>query len=365
YKVVEENGAGYAADKALTPPEPKDKINCGKALFGGTGGSVSPTLLETYFSCPYRNFMQRGLKLAERQEGTVRPLDTGNFIHEVLQKLATELNSFNDSAGAKLKAKQIAEELLTRPEYSALGENESGRYTAERLVYEAQEVAAGACEQLLAGSFRVRDAEKWYNLPLDGGVKVGGRVDRVDSCGELVRVIDYKTGTVDADENLYYAGVKLQLPLYLKAAAGNMRAAGAYYFPANLEYGDSEGGVFTLKGFMDGSDDVVRCSDSTVEEKKRSRYVDAYLNGRPLKSAMDRDTFTDFLNYSTLVARKGAKEIFSGNIAPSPYNGTCVYCRFGGMCGYSPEDGNGREVSGMSGKKIADAVRRERGDIDG
>ncbi|MCD8041007.1 MAG: PD-(D/E)XK nuclease family protein [Clostridia bacterium] len=364
YNVVAENGGGQLADEALTPPAPKENIDCGKALFAGSGYSVSPTLLETYFSCPYRNFMQRGLKLAERQEGGVRPLDTGNFIHSVLQTMAAELNSFGDMPQVKARAKQIAEGLLASPEYSSLTESDSGRYTAERLKTEAQEVCAGAYEQLRAGGFKVRDAEKWYYLKLGGGFKAGGKIDRVDECGDMVRVIDYKTGGVDADENSYYAGVKLQLPLYLTAAAEGGRAAGAYYFPANLEFTEGDSGVFTLKGFMDGSPDVVKSSDSQLQDKQRSRYVDAYLNGRPIKSAMERDVFTDFLGYSKLIARRGADEIFSGNISPSPYAGTCKICKYGGMCGFSAENGGEREVKGMTGKKIAEVVRRERGDTN-
>ncbi|MCD8373080.1 MAG: PD-(D/E)XK nuclease family protein [Clostridia bacterium] len=370
YNVICENGGEYAADTALTPPEPKQNIQGGKELFTGGKASVSPTLLETYFSCPYKNFLSRGVRLSERKEGDVHPLDTGNFIHAVLQRMAGRFKTYGDGLdgeeqikkeeeAVRKEAKDIAEELLKTPEYSELGESLSGRYMVERLVNEAQEVAAGACEQLLAGDFRVRDCEKWYDLPLSQGIKAGGRIDRVDQSKDgMVRVIDYKTGGTDIKLESYYAGIKLQLPLYLSAAAGENRAAGAYYFPANLDYKD-EDGVFTLQGFMDASEGVVKASDRGVGTEK-SKYINAKLGGRKPKTNMPTEVFGDFLGYSRLIAKQGAEEIFSGNICPSPYSGVCEYCKFGGMCGFSSEKEDARKVDSVSGEDIAEITRSVR-----
>ena len=59
-------------------------IERGEELFF-RNGKVSPTGLENYFACPFRNFAERGLRLKEREEATVLAVDTGNFIHELLQ----------------------------------------------------------------------------------------------------------------------------------------------------------------------------------------------------------------------------------------------------------------------------------------
>ena len=361
YRVLEENGLKERADNVIRRREGKAVISNAKALYAPTG-YVSPTLLETYFSCPYLNFARQGLRLAERQEGAVRPLDTGNFIHAVLQELAAVINGVGSEEEAGKIGGGIAAKLLERAEYAAIPESVGGSYTAARLVDEAERVSKGVYRQLADSNFRVRDVEKWYTLTLDGGIRAGGRVDRVDECGDMVRVIDYKTGYVDADPDKYYAGVKLQLPLYLLAASKGRRPAGAYYLPTNIEYRDKEGGVFTLSGFMDGSDDVVRNSDTTVAEKQRSRYVDAYLGGRQLSGTLPREDFADFLEYSALIAQKGADEIFRGNIAPSPFEGVCEFCKMGGMCGFAPAECDGREVTGVTCTDVARAVRRQRGE---
>ncbi|MDE6850288.1 MAG: PD-(D/E)XK nuclease family protein, partial [Clostridia bacterium] len=328
-----------------------------RALYGD---SVSPTALETYFSCPYKAFMQQGLRLSERREGAFRPLDSGNFIHAVLEEVAGKLNDFKSAEECTAAAKASAENMLAESSYFVDGDDGGTAYAAEALIKEAQAVCAGMFEQVKNSRFKVENVESRCKVTLNGGVKVGGRIDRVDVSGDLVRVIDYKTGTIDDSPTSYYMGLKLQLPLYLSAAAEGRRAAGAYYFPANLEYSADGAGAFTLKGFMDGSEEVVRCSDTTLQDKDKSAYVGAYLNGRKLDKAMTKEDFADFLDYSKMLAERGAKELTGGEIAPSPVGGACGYCKFSGCCGYDKDSLGGREEIACDCKKIAEVVRAEK-----
>ena len=208
----------------------------------------------------------------------------------------------------------------------------------------------------------MEQCETRCEIVLDRGIKVGGRIDRVDSCGDMVRIIDYKTGSVDGAATPYYMGLKLQLPLYLTAAAEGRRAVAAYYFPASVEYKSKADGVFRLQGFMDGSDEVVSVSDTTVEPKQKSAYFDAYLSGKKIDSAMPPEDFADFLKYSALVARKGTREMLDGNIAPSPAENACTYCKMGGSCGFTiGVDGSERSCRTVKCSDIARIVRKERG----
>lgn len=352
YEVLKRHNFKEQADSGLKKRTYRP-ISCGKRLYLSYG-SLSPTALENYFSCPYLGFMRQGLKVKEREEGCVRPIDTGNFIHAVLQDLASELTSIDDDEELREKAGEIARQKLEKPPYSSLIQTKSGQYTSEVLIGEAIEIASGMYEQLENSDFRVLTVESKCELELSDGIKLYGRIDRVDESGDMVRIIDYKTGTVDISASLYYTGLKLQLPLYLSAVAGGRRAAGAYYFPAAVEYTDKKDGVFRLQGFMDGSDDVVSASDTDVLDGEKSRYVNAYLNGRALENAMDREVFEKFLAYSRLVAGGGAKELLSGNIRPSPAEGTCTYCPAGGSCGFAAgKNGEARKAPSIKCSGIA------------
>lgn len=356
YAVLKEKGYARQADAAVTRPS-ADTVRDGRALYA-TFNYISPTALETYFSCPYRNFMQQGLKLKEREEGVLRTMDAGNFIHAVLQKIAYEMNGFTDGGSVRSRAEQLAQELLKTPAYSSLTQSKSGEYTAAELIKEAGEVSVGAYEQIENSAFKVENAEQRCEIVLDGGIKLGGRIDRVDSCGDMVRIIDYKTGYLDASPSKYYTGQKLQLPLYLLAASKGRRGVAAYYFPASVEYKTKPDGVFRLQGFMDGSAEVVRASDTKVEEKGKSEYFNAYLGGREVEGAMPAEQFSDFLEYSALVARQGASEMLGGNITPSPAEDVCSYCKMGGSCGFAEgQDGAGRTAKSIKCARIAEIVK--------
>jgi ATP-dependent helicase/nuclease subunit B len=190
-----------------------------------------------------------------------------------------------------------------------------------------------------------------------------GRIDRVDECGEMVRIIDYKTGSIDSSASSYYMGLKLQLPLYLLSASAGKRAVGAYYFPAQIEYGEDKDGAFRMKGFMDGDDEVVKNSDVNLQEKQKSNYFDAYFRGRKIESAMPSEDFAYFLQYAALIARKGSAELVGGYVAPSPAEGACKSCKLAGCCGFALGDGGEeRKTLKVNCGGIAKIVRREKGE---
>ena len=361
YKVLSNHGFEKEASAALRIPV-KRAISCGQRLYLGGKSSLSPTMLETYFSCPYLGFMRQGLKVQEREEGVIRAVDTGNFIHSVLQDMAEQTSSIENAEEFAERTRAVAEEKLSKPPYSSLVDSKSGKYVADELLSEAVKISDGMYRQIKNSSFRFAQAECGCEVQLSN-VKIYGRIDRVDESGDMVRIIDYKTGNIDATASKYYTGAKLQLPLYLLAVSKGKRAAGAYYFPASLEYKDKQDGVFRLQGFMDGSEEVVIASDSTVQPKMKSDYVNASLGGSRSESAMSRADFADFLEYSKLVADVGATEMLSGNIAPSPAEGTCRYCKAGGSCGVNlGKDGEERKTKSVKCSQIAGLVRKIKGD---
>ena len=361
YEVLCREGFKEEADGALTKARKRD-ISCGQSLYMNRE-SVSPTALETYFACPYLNFMRQGLRAQEREEGAIRSADTGNLVHAVLEELAPKIDGCEDAEAFKDMARALCLEKLKRPPYSSLADSKSGQYTAGELVEETAKIAAGTFEQIKNSAFKVAKTEFAANVEIDGGYKVYGRIDRVDESGDMVRVIDYKTGGFDAAAAKYYTGVKLQLPLYLLSVAEGKRAVGAYYFPASLGYEEERDGVFRLQGFMDGSGDVVSASDVNVKPQEKSSYVNAALERtRQPDNVMKREDFADFLEYSRLVAGSGAREMAEGNIAPSPAADVCAYCKAGGSCGFNlGRDGEERKISGVKCAGVAALVRRIKG----
>ena len=316
-------------------------------------GEVSPTLLETYFECPYRGFAERGLKLRAREEGVILSTDAGNFVHAVLEKLAPMLNYIENEGACRECARNVASDLLRSPKYSRLSDTGQGRYTGERLIAECAEVAAAAYNQLALSSFRVRETEAKLSLP---SLSLSGKADRVDEAEGYVRIIDYKTGAIDDKPIAYYTGRKLQLQLYLLAAAQDGKAAGAFYFPAQDSFSKEGDEKFRMQGYFSSDDKVISLMDAVREQGKKSAFFEG---GGRTEKGMKQDDFEDFLLYATYVVQGAEDEMRAGNIAPSPYKGACSYCSYLGMCAFV---GKEREEKGASCREIVSIVRRERGE---
>jgi ATP-dependent helicase/nuclease subunit B len=215
---------------------------------------------------------------------------------------------------------------------------------------EGVEVSLAVYRQLKNSLFKVENTEMLVSTP-----EVYGRVDRLDGTEKFVRVIDYKTGAIDDDPTSYYVGKKLQLQLYMSSLKGERVPAGVFYFPASVNFGEEEG-RFRMHGFVNGNAEALRAGDINIEEGKFSEYFPAGID-KTSKWVLEETAFRNFLDYSIFVARQGAKELKEGYIAPTPYEGACTYCKYGGMCGFNPDSCSQRAENTVSAKQIAEIAR--------
>ena len=316
-------------------------------------GKISPTALEAYFGCPFRHFAERGLRLQEREEAAVLAVDTGNFIHDLLQKSTEKITEMPDELAMRAFATELGREMLQTSVYAMQQDTKSGEYFTEKLLKEGVDVVAAAYRQVKNSKFVIEKMESSVQSDL-----FQGKVDRVDGTEKYVRVIDYKTGKIDDTANAYYTGQKMQMQLYMSELKGERVPAGVFYFPASVEYMDEDEGRFRMKGFLNGDSDALLCGDVHLTEDKKSEYFPAALkNGGAAKRVMDEQTFRDFLDYSVLAARQGVQELKEGFIAPTPYAGNCEYCKFGGMCGFNKDAQTARKEKTIEPKTIAEIAR--------
>ncbi len=343
-------------DDYLAAKTEVENISCGKELFFNKDDSISPTSLEGYFACPFRNFVERGLKLKEREETEVRAVDTGNFVHELLEITTKQAGNIATEEEMRAFATSEGEKLLQSPLYALQSDRASGEVFTKKLLKESVDVVLAAYRQLRDSHFVVEETEKSIAT-----ADFHGKVDRVDGTDKYVRIIDYKTGEIDDKALSYYTGRKLQMQLYMSALKGDRVPAGVFYFPAAINYVDEEEKRFQMKGFLNGDADALLCGDKTLVGKEQSQHFPASLtdNSRS-KRVMDEQTFRDFLDYSVLVARQGCKEIKEGFIAPTPYDDSCKYCKYGGLCGFNKDKNAPRKEEDIAAKTIAKIAKTTR-----
>ncbi len=322
-------------------------------------GKISPTSLEGYFSCPFRHFAERGLKLKEREEAAVLAVDTGNFVHELLEYVSQKADQIQTEEELRAYAMTVGEELLTKSVYAMQQDTASGLVFSQKLLKEGADVAVAAYKQIKNSAFKVEQTE----TPVDAEF-FHGKVDRVDGTEKYVRVVDYKTGTIDDTATSYYTGRKIQMQMYMSALKGERVPAGVFYFPASVDYKSDDEGRFRMKGFLNGSEEALLCGDTSLSKDAdtvKSEYFPAALkNGASAKRVMEEGVFVDFVDYSLHVARQGVKEMKEGFIAPTPYEGNCEYCKYGGMCGFNKDTYAPRKESAIEPSTIANIAKEIR-----
>ena len=321
-------------------------------------GRISPTTLETYFNCPFKNFLSQGLRVKEREETLVLALDTGNFVHAILEKLTANIENLATESDAKAFARTVGEELLKNPLYTAQADTASGKYSAESLLREGETVATAVYRQIKGSAFKVFGIEKKIS-----SAEFHGKIDRMDVTDKYVRIVDYKTGAVKAEAEDYYTGRKIQIQLYMSEVKGDLIPAGVFYFPAKVEYKSESdaGGRYRMLGYVNGDLDALRAGDTNLQEGEMSEFFEARLDeNKKLEKVMDQESFERFLSYSTAIARQARKELKDGFVAPTPYDGACAYCAYGGACGRNCEK-KARKETNVKPQKIADIMA----DFDG
>jgi ATP-dependent helicase/nuclease subunit B len=224
------------------------------------------------------------------------------------------------------------------------------------MIEESVTISAVLYRQLAGSAFRVAAAEKWVKL---SELSLEGKTDRVDTAGEYVRIIDYKTGHIDDKPNAYYTGRKLQLQLYLKGVSTEKKPAGAFYFPAAEKFHtDSQTENFRMVGFFNSDEEAITLHDKEMVTGEKSAFFEGQLD-KQTDSGMCGDDFRDFLDYAVLVSRKAEAEMKQGNLTPSPYEDVCGYCALKSLCAF---DGLPRVVEGIKCSDIVRLVKREKGE---
>ena len=166
--------------------------------------SLSPSALETYVRCPLQFYFHRVLGLEERQE--VAAESEGNLIgtiaHEALKAFYEQYPDAAAMAGAGWRALDTELQGQVEAAFRRLHFDPGKgleRIRAWGLVRQLRRFVREDRERLAAGGVRVGPLEEWlggeHAVPGRSSPAVlKGRLDRCETQGERLRIIDYKTG---------------------------------------------------------------------------------------------------------------------------------------------------------------------------
>ncbi|MCI8362486.1 MAG: helicase-exonuclease AddAB subunit AddB [Clostridia bacterium] len=408
YKYFSENeewkykleGAVKALNYTNTP-ENISKENIEK-LYGNTL-NTTVSRLEQYKSCPFSYYLKYGLKLHESDNFKVQMVDTGNFMHEVIDSF------FNIVRQRQISIKEISEKeteeiineiieeklqitknyiFTSTDKYKVLTRRlkrvilKSMKYILESLKDSDFEVFANELE------FKKGKAYEPIRLNLEDGkkVEITGKIDRVDLAktadGNYIRIIDYKSSVKNIDLNEVYAGLQLQLLTYLDATCKieEMLPAGVLYF--NLidpiiksdKYMTDEQielelkKKFKMNGIILADVKVVKMMDKKLETGASnviSAYIDKEGNLSKKSNAVTKEQFEDLQKYTAKIIKEISQEILSGDISLKPYYNTktkkkpCDYCEYKSICQFDVgKNGNNYNyISKMEKDEILEKIK--------
>lgn len=340
---------------------------------------LSATVLEGYFACPYKNFLDNALNVSERKTGKMKPTEIGNFIHEVFERYVKKIDSIQTPEQGDEAVEKIVSDLLLKEEYKFFTEKGSERNLTQRIKREVINFCRRIYAQYKNSQFKPKGQEvsfgnnskEYQAIVLDCKDKkryIEGKVDRVDEFGDYVRIIDYKTGSADFSDEMLFVGRKLQLLLYMNAFIKDKKPAGIYYCMANDAFiGDGRKPDFKGKTLFDK--EVLFATDNTLgEENKKSSIAPINLVKDDINGGLtysDNGTFTQedfekYLDYSLKIACSGAENMADGVIIASPYQGVCQYCNYGGMCEfYADAKSVERKARNVSKQTIKQATEKK------
>ncbi len=349
--------------------------------------NISATVLENYFACPYSNYAKNVLRLKDTETGEIKPFETGNFLHLIMEKYVSRINEINSEESSDKLVEEIFEEILKLKEYKSLTNNFKFAYVKKALLSESKRVCYENYKQLSNSLFKPYLLEQTFDenskfKPIilknkSGDFKLRGKVDRIDKYENSLRVIDYKTGSIKPIDENFYTGNKIQLYLYMNAfLKEGLSLSGAYYFKINDEFIEKDEYPYKMQGKTLNDAEIFSATDKDAILNKKSKSTgirfkndnNAYANSPILQ----REEMDAYLKYAIKISEKGLEEFTSGYVKPSPYKGSCEYCNFNAMCGFFNSGENSNDESSDNSNKerkeknvksstIINAVKKEQG----
>lgn len=366
----------------------------------------SVSRLEKYGSCPFKYFVESGLKLRERDIRESKANDLGNVIHSALEQYGKTIKEnkmqwYDLSVEEQIKLADKTVEDSVKDYNNKLYEKSSrDTYIVTRMKRLMRRTVIALTNQIEGGDFTPEGfelkfgesnglSESLSNINLDNGVtmKLRGTIDRVDlfrnNDETQVRIVDYKTGKARLDLGMMEEGLQLQLFVYLNAALkanstdGNeAKAAGIFYYGVEDPIIDAKDA--TKDKLEDKIQSELKLDGLIVENSWRNMDRDAKGHSKLLPMQVKVDgTLSDNIIHAKAgelekmcgkamekVSQFG-NEIIGGNVKIAPHKmekGTaCDYCNYKNVCGFDCNIGeySYREINSVTNKEVLHNIRAE------
>ena len=333
-----------------------------KRLYGSVL-KTSVSRLEQYAKCPFSFHLKYGLKLKEKEDLKIKPIDTGSFMHDIIDTFFDTVKDIKTIKDEQIEiiTNEIINDKLSLSKNYIFTSTPKFIVLTNRLKKVILQSIKYIVYQMQNSDFNILANEMEFKKVIDN-VEIVGKIDRLDTLetnnGKYIRIIDYKSSNKNIDLNELITGTQLQLITYLDGVVSKEKAepAGMLYFSlidpiikadknkAAEEIKEELRKKFKMNGMILADINVIRKMDKSLDKGASANipvYIDKEGNiSNSRSNVITKEQFSNIQKTAQKIIKQISNEILSGNIEIKPvyYKKTkidvCKYCEYKTICGF-------------------------------
>lgn len=346
-------GFAYSNDK-----NPLNK-EISKRLYNKNRFSVSE--IERYARCPYKYFIDYGLKAQKNKNLDVDMMEIGNIVHYNMENISKDLRGIDIENLDDKKLENLVKENFEKAIENSLekmrANDNKNKFILSNVYASTQKSTKKVLDQIKKGKFQIDSVEEKYGkgqkypeVYVDDRNYLEGRIDRIDRFEDFVRIIDYKTGSTEINIKYVFNGIQLQLFVYMLSVkekkSENLSPVASFYLPLKDEVQKIDD-PFTKKTILDIYNKKTKMNGLIIKiNEEVLKLLDEDFNGKKSDIfKISRGKVNIFTPEEEEILEKFIKKLISnyicqikdGNIKLNPLRTNknsyeCTNCDFRSIC---------------------------------
>lgn len=347
---------------------------------------LHPYQVETYAACPYRHFLQYGLRLSVLRPAEPDAARRGALLHDALQAFVSHhakdphaWAQLSDEA-AEASMRDILASILDSPRHAVWRRTAARRHALRALERTLGVAAVAMTRHARRGQYRPHALEWSFSVGADGvsaavvghvedvPVHLRGRIDRLDVAetaeGRAYRIVDYKSGRQRLNMDEVAHGLGMQLLLYWLAVeqilpTGSLAGAefaGVVVLPLHTGVESTTSPEpaqaarekalrkMSARPWLVAEDHLIQAMDSALADGGSTELFPAiYKKDGTLRAdapVFSRQAWRVIRGHVRRQLLDIAHRMLGGDIAISPYRlgkvTACQYCPYASVCHVDP-----------------------------
>ncbi len=351
------------------------KILYGKDL------KTSVSKLELFKKCPFSYFIEYSLNIKPNVEYKITNLDTGTFMHDVLDRFSNYLLKNNVSWHEILVDGESLNEIYINKLNDILEEDfnvilkrhkENIKFIVlkQKLLNTMQNVITVIAKSFNQSEFiplgyeiEFKNGSIYAPMEIkisdDKNMQIIGKIDRVDILKEddtsYIRVVDYKSSQKTLEIDSIKEGISLQLMTYLMCVSNTLEKKGQNVIPAACVYFNLSDKLINLMDYTDDDEKLkteivkklrlkgIYLKDIKILEKmdnkisdNSKRLIDVSKSSinRPSQKLLEKEKFFELSKEVQKILKDIGDQILNGvvKISPNRKADYCKYCKYACIC---------------------------------